>query len=133
VIVIDASAALDLLLRTDRAASLERFWTQSDQELHAPELIDLEVLQVLRRYARFNNWAASEAATRLESLAAFPIVRHAHGDLLARIWDLRDTLSAYDAAYVALAELLGATLMTSDQRLSRAVAGIVEVETFVAP
>ncbi len=129
-IVIDASAALDLLLRTDRAASLERFWIQSDQDLHAPELIDLEVLQVLRRYARFNGWTASEAASRFASLAEFPIARHGHEDLLARVWDLRDTLSAYDAAYVALAELLGATLITSDERLSRAAAGIVTIETF---
>jgi predicted nucleic acid-binding protein len=117
VIVVDASAVLEVLLRTPAAATIEDRILDPDESLHAPHLIDLEVAQVLRRYVQRRDISAARAERSLEVFARFPISRHSHEPLLGRIWRLRDNLTAYDAAYVALAEGLGATLVTRDERL----------------
>ncbi len=88
-------------------------------DIHAPHLLDVEVAQVLRRYVRTGELKAAEAASALEELRALDLERHAHEPLLARIWALRDNLSAYDATYLALAEALQARLLTCDGRLAR--------------
>ena len=90
------------------------------ETLHAPHLLDLEVLQVLRRYAAAGEISAERAREALDDLAAFRLRRWAHEPLTLRIWDLRQNLTAYDAAYVALAEALGAPLLTRDRRLASA-------------
>jgi len=126
VIVIDASAAADLLLGTERAGGVARALS-SVSEAHAPELLDPEVVTVVQRWTR-RGWLAPDAGGRVvEELGELAVVRHRHAVLLRRTWELRDRCSAYDACYVALAEVLGAQLLTTDDRLGRSVAGLVEV------
>ena len=91
------------------------------EELHAPQLIDVEVTQVLRRYVLAGELDGDHGRTLLNDLMLFPMRRHPHQLLLGRIWDLRDNLSAYDATYLALAEALDAALLTDDKRLVTAV------------
>jgi predicted nucleic acid-binding protein len=89
---------------------------------------------VLRRLAAKHVIDASRGKTGLEFLGALALERHAHGDLMARAWELRHHFSAYDAAYVALAELLRAKLLTRDQRLATAAssyADVILVQTFI--
>ena len=90
------------------------------ETLHAPHLLDLEVAQVLRRYYRIKDVSRQRGEQALVDLADFPIERYPHTDFLQRIWDLRDNLTAYDAAYVALAEALSAPLLTCDSKLANA-------------
>ncbi|CAN5367845.1 type II toxin-antitoxin system ribonuclease VapC1 [soil metagenome] len=119
-IVVDASVVLELILQTATAAAVADELLDDEQSLHAPHLIDLEVAQVLRRYVRAGTLGVRRAREALDDLAALRIERYTHFPLLDRVWSLRDHLSAYDAAYVALAEGLGAPLLTSDARLARA-------------
>jgi len=120
VIVVDASAMLEVLLRTPAALPIEERLFEGGETLHAPHLIDLEVVQVLRRYAAGDEISAERAREALDDFAAFRLRRWAHEPLTLRIWDLRQNLTAYDAAYVALAEALGAPLLTRDRRLASA-------------
>lgn len=119
-IVVDASVLLELLLRTPSAKTAEGRLFASRETLHAPHLLDLEVAQVLRRYAASGAVPGERGAMALADLADFPVRRYAHDVLLPRIWELRANLTAYDAAYVALAEALDARLLTRDGRLARA-------------
>ena len=119
-IVVDASAVLELLLRSETGAAVEARIFAPNESLHAPELVDLEVAQVLRRYERAGGMSAQRAEEALDDLAALPLERYPHRPLLARVWELRPNLTAYDAAYVALAELLEAPLLTCDGALARA-------------
>lgn len=89
-------------------------------DLVAPELIDLEFVSALRRLARQGVVEADRAVLTLRDLADMPIARSPHLPLLDRIWELRDNLSAYDAAYVALAELMQCELLTADHALASA-------------
>ncbi len=117
-IVVDASAILEILLGTpDGARVAERLFTP-DETLHAPHLLDLEVAQVLRRYALAGEMDAIRGLEALEDLADLPLTRYPHDLLLPRIWELRRNLTAYDAAYVALAEALAAPLVTRDAALA---------------
>jgi predicted nucleic acid-binding protein len=120
VIVVDASAVLEALLRTPAAAAVEERLFDPGQTLHAPHLLDLEVAQVLRRYAMAGQVDAGRCRAALGDLADFPLNRYPHDFMLPRIWELRANLTAYDAAYVALAEALDAPLLTRDERLAAA-------------
>jgi predicted nucleic acid-binding protein len=120
VIVIDASVALEVVLRTPAAAALEERLFSGGETLHAPHLIDIEIAQVLRRYARSGQATPERCAVALEDWEGFRLTRYAHEALLSRIWALRDNITAYDAAYVALAEGLDAPLLTRDARLASA-------------
>jgi predicted nucleic acid-binding protein len=120
VIVVDASAVLEVLLRTPAAAAVEERLFDRRQTLHAPHLLDLEVAQVLRRYAMTGLVDAERCRTALSDLADLPLNRYAHDFMLPRIWELRANLTAYDAAYVALAEALDAPLLTRDEHLAAA-------------
>jgi predicted nucleic acid-binding protein len=104
-IVVDASALLEVLLRTPAARAVERRLFDAGESLHAPHLIDLEAAQVLRRYAAAGQITAERGRTALDDLAALGVRRYPHDWLLIRIWQLRDNLTAYDAVYVALSEL----------------------------
>lgn len=127
-IVVDASALLEMLLHTEAAEAVaERLLAQGDA-IHAPHLLDVEVAQVLRRWATRGMIDADQGKQAIEELAEYPIHRHAHSALLPRVWDLRANLSAYDAVYVALAEAKNAPLLTRDRRLGRACAGTIAVE-----
>lgn len=99
----------------------------ANETLHAPHLIDLEIAQVLRRYERSAVISADRGAEALTDLADFPLTRYPHFVLLTRIWQMRHGLTAYDAAYLALAEALDAPLVTRDRALARA-GGQVQVE-----
>ena len=98
------------------------------ETLHAPHLLDLEVAQVLRRYARARRAGPGRGREALEDLADFPLTRYPHELLLPRIWELRRNLTAYDAAYVALAEALTAPLVTRDAALAAVRAHHARVE-----
>jgi predicted nucleic acid-binding protein len=119
-IVLDASAVLELLLRTKQGQSIAARIADPELGLHAPHLVDVEVAQALRRYVRENELDPEEALTALRDLRALDIERHPHEPLLDRVWALRDNLTAYDAVYVALAEALDSSLLTCDAKLARA-------------
>ena len=119
-IVLDASAAVELLLHTAAGASVAEWIEDPDEAVHVPHLLDVEVAQVMRRYVAARELTAAEAAAAIDLLRDLPLDRHAHDVLLDRIWELRSNLSAYDATYVALAEALDADLLTCDTRLARA-------------
>lgn len=127
-IVVDASAALEVLLRTPAAAGVERWLFAPGQTLHAPHLIDVEVAQVLRRYATAGAISPERCGAALADWTDFPVNRYPHDVLLPRVWVLRDNLTAYDAVYVALAEALAAPLLTRDQRLAAAPGHEARVE-----
>lgn len=119
-IVVDASAILEVLLQTPAAQRVSRLLFQAGETLHAPHLIDLEIAQVLRRYVRSAVISPERGSEALADLADFPLTRYPHSILLTRIWQMRNRLTAYDAAYVALAEALDARLVTRDRALAKA-------------
>jgi predicted nucleic acid-binding protein len=118
VIVVDASVVIEMLLQTDDGIAVADRLLSSGETLHAPHLIDIEVAQVMRRYVLRGELKAERAQQALDVMAEFPLTRYAHEPLLRRIWELRQNLTAYDAAYVALAEGLHATLVTRDRKLA---------------
>ena len=117
-IVVDASAVIDVLLRTPAARTVETRMFDPNETLHAPHLLDVEVAQVIRRYVVGGMIGADRGAAALDDYADFPVQRYAHAALLPRVWELRNNFTAYDAVYVVLAEALGATLLTRDKRLA---------------
>jgi predicted nucleic acid-binding protein len=127
-IVVDASALLEALLRTPAAEAVERWLFDARQTLHAPHLLDVEVAQVMRRYTASGAIDAERGRTALADLADLPLRRYPHDFLLPRVWELRNNLTAYDAVYVALAEALDAPLLTRDQRLATAAGHHAKVE-----
>ena len=127
-IVVDASALLEALLGTAASAAVTRRIFEAGQTLHAPHLLDVEVAQVLRRYAIAGDLDDQRARAALDDLADFPIRRYPHGLLFPRAWELRNNFSVYDAVYVALAEALDAPLLTRDRRLANAAGKHVSVE-----
>lgn len=114
--MVDASALLEALLRTPAGAAVQERLFNADQTLHAPHLIDIEVAQVLRRYARTGQLEPGRCRDALDDMCNFPLHRYPHDVLLPRVWELRHNLTAYDAVYVALAEALDAPLLTRDHR-----------------
>ena len=123
--VLDASALVELLLGSVRGQAVASRISEPSLSLHVPHLADVEVAQALRRYVRDGQLDAREAGAALEDLRSLDLERHGHEPLLDRVWALRQNLTAYDAVYVALAEALEAKLLTCDGRLARspAVAG----------
>jgi len=130
VIVLDASAAIDWLLQTDAGQRIEKRIYSRGESLHAPHLLDVEVAQVLRRLVREGAVSAQRADQALQDLLDLRVTRYPHFVFLSRIWQLRNNLSAYDAAYVSLSEKLGATLITRDTRLASASVRGVSFELF---
>jgi len=129
-IVLDASAAIDWLLQTAAGREIESRIYARGESLHAPHLLDLEVAQVLRRLAREGAVSAPRADQAIQDLLDLRVTRYPHFVFLPNIWRLRDNFSAYDAAYIALTEKLGATLITRDARLASASARAVSIELF---
>ena len=127
-IVLDASVLLEVLLRMPAGVALEDRLFEPEESLHVPHLVDIEVAQVLRRYALAGEVEAGRCRAALDDLAGLPLTRYPHDFLMSRVWDLRGNLSAYDAVYVALAEALDASLLTRDRRLANAPGHGVRVE-----
>jgi predicted nucleic acid-binding protein len=109
---------LEVILRTAPGIRALDFVLSEEESLHAPHLLDLEVVQVLRRYIRAGIIDEQRATEALDDFSSFPIQRYPHDLFRNRIWELRENLTAYDAVYVALAEALGATLLTCDRSLA---------------
>ncbi|MGH9132271.1 MAG: type II toxin-antitoxin system VapC family toxin [Acidimicrobiales bacterium] len=114
-IVVDASAALSALLNDGPARA-----ALASEQLHAPHLIDSEVANAVRRRVAARQLDARDGWAALEVLRRLGMSRYPTFGMLERIWELRHNLSAYDASYVALAELLGCNLLTADLRLGHA-------------
>ena len=119
-IVVDASALLEFLLQTERGVRVEARLFRDSDELHAPHLVDVEVVQGLRRLVRTGELLAGRADEAISDLTDFDLHRHPHLDLLGRAWRLRDNISAYDAMYIALAEAISAPIVTCDIPLAKA-------------
>jgi predicted nucleic acid-binding protein len=128
VIVVDASALLEVLLQMPAAGAVEERLFGRLETLHAPHLIDVEIAQVVRRYAAAGEIDGERGRAALTDLADLRLLRYPHDLLLPRIWNLRHNLSAYDAAYVALAEALNAPLVTRDRRLAAAAGHRARIE-----
>ena len=128
-IVVDASALIDVLLGTETGKQAAVRILDPRESIHAPHLIDLEVIQVLRRFVRKREISSPRGQAAVHDLAVLPLVRYPHQLFLARIWSLKDSLTAYDAAYVVLAEALSAPLVTRDRRMASVAARWVDVET----
>ena len=119
-IVVDASALLEFLLQTPLGVRVEARLFHRDVEFHAPHLVDVEIVQGLRRLVRTGEVSSGRAADAIADLTEIDLHRHAHLDLLGRAWRLRDNISAYDAMYVALAEAIDAPIVTCDGPLAKA-------------
>lgn len=118
-IVPDASIIVTALIVDDRRGSAARRRLVED-DMAAPHLLDLEVLSVLRRQVGSGRLRADRAERAIRDLNLLPIDRIDHRSLLERCWELRENVTAYDAAYVAVAEGLDARLVTGDERLAAA-------------
>jgi predicted nucleic acid-binding protein len=130
VIVLDASAAVDWLLQTSAGHNIEKRIYLRNETLHAPHLFDLDVTHVLRRLALRGLIPVHRVDEAVRDLLDLRLTRYLHGMLVPRIWQLRHNFSAYDAAYIVLAERLGAVLVTRDARLASASGHEATVELF---
>jgi predicted nucleic acid-binding protein len=119
-IVVDASALLEVLLQTSAAARISQRIFTGRETICAPHLIDVELAQVVRRYVREHAITVDRGGEALDDLAQLPIHRYPHDVLLPRMWELRHNFTAYDAAYLALAEALDTPLITRDRALGSA-------------
>jgi predicted nucleic acid-binding protein len=119
VLIVDASCLYEVVADTDRSHDVRKRLA-SDADHAAPTLIDVEVISVIRRDHLLGRLDATSAAQAVEDLREWPGERFGHQPLLGRVWELKGSVRAWDAFYVALAEVLQATLVTSDARLARA-------------
>lgn len=127
-IVLDASAAIDWLLHTPAGLKVEQRIYSRSESVHVPHVLDLEVAQVFRRFVRDGSLSSGRADAALQDLMDVRFTRYPHWRLLPRIWQLRHNLTAYDGAYIALAELLNAPLITRDRRVSSGLGHHAQVE-----
>lgn len=127
-IVLDASAAIDWLLHTPPGIRIDQRIYSRSETVHVPHVLDLEVAQVLRRFLREGSLSSARAAAAVQDLMDARFTRYQHWQLLPRIWQLRHNLTAYDATYIALAELLDAPLITRDRKMSLAAGHRAKIE-----
>jgi predicted nucleic acid-binding protein len=119
VIVLDASVVVELLTNGSLADSIRNELAGRDESFLVPHLIDIEVMSALRRLVAGRRIDAHRSGQFLADLAALPADRYAHTPLVGRIWELRHNFTAYDAAYIALAEATDSVLYTCDEKLSK--------------
>ena len=130
-LVVDASAVAELLLDRPAAERIAQHFAEHDFALHAPHLLDVEVLSALRRLVAAGEASVARAGGAVDDLLDLPLERYPHAVLVPRAWELRNNFSPYDATYLALAETLnqgGAPLLTADARLARAARTHTDVE-----
>ena len=132
-IVLDASAVVRFLLRLPGASSVEERIGTPGESRHAPQLMPLEVAQTVRRYEATGQVEPARAAQAIGDLVDFSVVYYPHEPLLPTVWALRPNLTAYDAAYVALAIALDAPLATFDARLANSPGHDARVELLTIP
>lgn len=126
--VLDASGAVELVLNTTRGKRLGERLAAGAEVVHVPHLIDIEIAQVLRRYALGEAFGEQRAVQALHHWRQLHVERYPHEPFLDRVWGLRNNVSAYDALYVALAEALGESLVTGDRKLAAVPRMNVRVE-----
>jgi predicted nucleic acid-binding protein len=134
-LVADASAVIALLLARPQAERIAAHIADHGYPLHAPHVLDLEVLNALRRVVSSGEASPQRAGEVVHDLLDLDVERYSHQALVRRVWDLRDNFSAYDAAYLALAEDVtegGATLLTSDAHFARATRTHSSIEVMLA-
>ncbi|MGH3753275.1 MAG: type II toxin-antitoxin system VapC family toxin [Pseudonocardiaceae bacterium] len=127
-IVVDASVLVNALADDDADGDLARSRLLADPDLHAPSLVELEVLSVLRRQLRLGRLDNRRADLAVADLRMLPLIRYPHLELVSRVWALRDILTPYNGAYIALAETLDCSLVTSDKRLARVSGAACPIE-----
>jgi predicted nucleic acid-binding protein len=128
VIVVDASALVELILHTAAGRTVAARIADPAVGLHVPYLADIEVIQALRRLEHARDLDAGAASAAVDDYRALDLQRHAHEPFLGRVWEFRRNLTAYDAIYVALAEVLDAPLVTCDRRLARTPGLSIEID-----
>jgi predicted nucleic acid-binding protein len=134
-LVVDASAIGELLLGRPAGDAVAEQLGEHGFDLHAPHLLDVEVLSALRRVVAAGDASPARATEAVTDLADLPIERYGHYELIPRIWELRENFSAYGATYIALAEAIaddGAALLTADARLARAADAYTAVRVVLA-
>jgi predicted nucleic acid-binding protein len=129
VIVLDASAGVELLLATrGPGARVRERLRAENQGVHVPHLFDVEIMSVIRRLERGAVISRERAVQALHAAGELPLVRYPHWPLQRRVWGLRENVSAYDAVYLALAEALDAILLTADRKLEGVPGATARVE-----
>jgi predicted nucleic acid-binding protein len=133
-IVLDASAAVEILLSLPRAGpQLRERVARTGETLHVPHVFDLEVLAAIRRHALRGALSKRRARAALRALDDLRAIRYSHVPLRPRIWELRENVTPYDAAYLALAEALPGPLVTVDAALAGAAGARAEIELHPSP
>ena len=127
-IVLDASAVLEVLLRRPGGCKIQQRMYNRRETLHAPHLMDVEVAQVVRRYCISGEMAEDRGYQAIVDLSELPVTRYPHDLFLTRMWQLRHNVTAYDAVYLSLAEALNAPLITCDARLAASTGHKAAVE-----
>jgi predicted nucleic acid-binding protein len=117
-IVVDSSALVEVLIQRERADAVRQ--VVGDTEMVAPDVINSEILSALRRLERIGELPTGRARKALDDLVSVPLRRFPTLPLLPAVWELRAGITSYDACYVALAQVLGCTLVTADLKLPRA-------------
>ena len=130
VIVVDASCLYEVVIDTDRAGSI-RSRLAADPDHAAPHIVDIEVFSLIRRDNLAGLVDNTLAGLAVEDMRSWPGERYGHRGLLQRAWELRHSVRGWDAAYVALAEALDATLLTLDQRLAAAIGPRCPIEVLL--
>lgn len=130
-IVLDASAAADVILKVEpKASRIRERMGNSEGGIHVPHIFEIEVLSTLRRHFFSGDLSEEREAEALHDLSTMTLTRHPHTPFIERIWELKENVTAYDAAYIALSETLDAPLITSDGRLARSSGHRARIELF---